>query len=137
MRYLWPFRFEMVPVLYGILDHHTGAFSMSSYPARVLCAGNELEVLHSRCAVLRHDGYEAQAATLSEVEILLRTEEFDLIVFSGSLSEAERGHILSAAGETPTYVLQRPTLAEELLARVERMLPAARPRLPRSGPPCH
>ena len=53
---------------------------MTCYPARVLCAGNDPEVLHSRCAVLRHAGYEAQAATPPEVEILLRTEEFDLII---------------------------------------------------------
>ena len=110
---------------------------MTSYPARLLCAGKEPELLHTRCAVLRHAGCQAQAATVPEVEVLLRTEEFDLIVVSASLSESERGRILSAAGEMPTYVLHGLTLAAELLVQVERMLPAARPRLPWSGPPCH
>jgi hypothetical protein len=111
---------------------------MTSYPARLLCVGKEPELLHTRCAVLRHDGYEAQAATLPEVEVLLPTgEEFDLIIVSAQLSESERGRILSAAGETPTYVLYGLTLATELLAQVVRLLPATRPRLPWSGPPCH
>ena len=110
---------------------------MTCYPARVLCAGNDPEVLHSRCAVLRHAGYEAQAATPPEVEILLRTEEFDLIIESARLTESERGRIRSAVGETPTYVLRGLTLAAELLSEVERLLPPARPRLPWSGPPCH
>jgi hypothetical protein len=83
---------------------------MTSYPARVLCAGNDPEVLHSRCAVLRPAGYEAQAATPHEVEILLRTEEFDLITVSARLSESEKGRILSAVGETPTCVLHGPGL---------------------------
>jgi DNA-binding response OmpR family regulator len=110
---------------------------MTSYPARLLCAGKEPELLQSRCAVLRQAGYEAQAATVPEVEVLLRTEEFDIIVVSAQLSESDRGLILSAAGETPTYVLHGLTLASELLAQVERLLPATRPRLPWSGPPCH
>ena len=110
---------------------------MTCYPARVLCTGNDPEVLHSRCAVLRPAGYEAQAATPPEVEILLRTEEFDLIIVSARLSESEKGRILSAVGETPTYVLHGLTLAAELLSEVERRLPPAHPRLPWSGPPCH
>jgi hypothetical protein len=55
-----------------------------------------------------------------ELEALPRTEEFDLIVVSASLSELERGRTLSAAGETPPYVLSGLTLAAELLAQVER-----------------
>jgi DNA-binding response OmpR family regulator len=110
---------------------------MTSYPARLLCAGEDPWLLHTRCAVLRQAGYEAQAATVPEAEVLLRTEEFDLIVVSAQLSESERGRILSAAGETPIYVLHGLTLATELLAQVERLLPATRPRLPWSGPPCH
>jgi hypothetical protein len=63
-------------------------------------------LLHSRRAILRGAGYDAQAATLPEVEILLRTKEkFDLFIVSAGLSELEMRRILSAAGETPTYLL--------------------------------
>ena len=111
---------------------------MTSYPVRVLCAGKDPELLSTRCAVLRHSGYDAQAASPSEIEALLGTrEEFDLIIVSALLSEWERRHILSAAGKTPTYLLQGMTLAAELLGQVERLLLPGRPRLPWSGPPCH
>ena len=90
-------------------------------PERLLCTGNEADLLHSRCAVLRHSGYQAQAATLQEAEILLHTEKYDLVIISAWLSEW-RGQILSAAGETPTYVLRGLTFTSELLAQVERLL---------------
>jgi hypothetical protein len=94
-------------------------------PHRLLCTGNESNLLESRCAVLRHSGYEAQAASLSETEILLRGGEYDLVIVSAQLSEWERGRILSAVGKTPTYVLHGVTSASELLGEVERLLPHA------------
>jgi len=64
-----------------------------------------------------------QAAILPGAEVLIRTQQFDLIVVSAWLSERERGRILSAAGNTPTLVLAELTLADQLLAEVKRMLP--------------
>jgi hypothetical protein len=99
---------------------------MASRAARLLCTGREPELLTTRCAVLKAAGYDAQASTLWEGEALLRTvEEFDLIIFSAGLSESERGGILSAAGETPTYVLQELVHPAELLAQVDRLLAPA------------
>jgi hypothetical protein len=98
---------------------------MQTRPARLLCVGKELELLQTRCAVLSKSGYDAQSATMSEAEILLRTEQFDVVVVSAWLSEWERGRILSAAGKTPTYLLSGLTLASELLAEVARLLPQA------------
>jgi hypothetical protein len=95
---------------------------MSHHPARLLCTGNEAHLLQSRCAVLRHAGYDARAATLEKAEILLRTEKYDLVIISASPSEWEKGRILSAAMKTPTYVLRGLTLAPELLAQVEQRL---------------
>jgi hypothetical protein len=91
-------------------------------PGRLLCTGDEADLLHSGCAVLRHCGYQAQAATVQEAEILLQTEKYDLVIISAWLSERESGQILSAAGETPTYVLRGLTFTSELLAQVERLL---------------
>jgi hypothetical protein len=50
--------------------------------ARVLCAGNEADLLASRCAVLRYSGYEAKAASPTDAEILLRKEKYDLVIIS-------------------------------------------------------
>ena len=91
-------------------------------PARLLCVGEELELLQTRCAVLNHSGYDTLAATLTEAESLLRDSKFDLVIVSAWMSEWERGRILAAAGETPALVLTEVTRAEELLAQVERLL---------------
>lgn len=99
---------------------------MPSRPARLLCVGNELDHLRTRCAVLSHSGYDAQSATVPEAETLLSTEQFDLIIVSAWLSEPEsepeRNRILWAAGSTPSLLLQGFITAEELLAEVERLL---------------
>jgi hypothetical protein len=96
---------------------------MASRAIRLLCRGKEPELLRTRCAVLRYPGHDAQAATLPEAEVLLRSgEEFDLMIVFSSSSEWEKGRILSSAGETRTYILRGLTLAEELLAQVARPL---------------
>ena len=95
---------------------------MPSRPARLLCAGKDPGLLQTRCAVLERSGYHAQPAVLPEVETILRTEEFDLIIVSAWLGEWEKGQILSAAGKTPALMLTELTFADNLLAQVERML---------------
>jgi len=91
-------------------------------PARLLCVGNGVDHLQTRCAVLGSAGYDAKSAAPLEAEILLRTEEFDLVIVSAWLSEWEKGKILATAGKTPALVLTEFTLADKLLGQVERML---------------
>jgi CheY-like chemotaxis protein len=98
---------------------------MHPRPARLLCIGKELEVLHTRCAVLRRAGYDTRAATLAEAEALLRRQEVDAVIVSAWLSEWEKGRILSTAVNTPTLVLDGFTLARDLLAKVEKLLSPA------------
>jgi DNA-binding response OmpR family regulator len=94
--------------------------------ARLLCVGNGLDHLQSRCAVLGIAGYDAKSAALPEAETLLRTEQFDLIILSAWLEEWDRGRILAAAGKTPVLVLTELTLAEDLLVKVAKMLQTSR-----------
>jgi DNA-binding response OmpR family regulator len=89
---------------------------------RLLCVGNELDHLESRCAVLNHSGYDAKSATVAEAMKLLRTEEFDLVIVSALLSQEERRSVISAAGNTPTLVLDGVTFPRELLGKVARGL---------------
>jgi hypothetical protein len=65
-------------------------------PTRLLCTGKEPDLLESRCAVLNSAGYDTRAATPSEAEILLRTEQFDLVFVSAFLGEWEKGRIFSS-----------------------------------------
>jgi hypothetical protein len=99
-------------------------FTMPTRPARLLCVGEEPELMQTRCVVLSQSGHNARSATLEEAEILLKTSKFDLVIVSAWLSEWERGRILVAAGKTPVLVLTGLTLAEGLLAQVKRLLPS-------------
>jgi CheY-like chemotaxis protein len=95
---------------------------MPSCPARLLCVGNELDHLQSRCAVLESAGYDAKSATVSEAEILLGTEEFDLVIVSSHLSREEKSRVISAAGKKPIVELEGLTFARRLLTEVELRL---------------
>jgi hypothetical protein len=53
---------------------------MPSRPLRLLCVGNGVDHLQTRCAILGSAGYKAKSAALPDAETLLRTEEFDLIM---------------------------------------------------------
>ena len=96
---------------------------MLGNPARILCIGKDSGLLRSRCAVLEHAGYHAQAVMFADAESLLRTEEFDLIILSAILSSEEREHISSFIGGTiPIVALKKLTFASELLAEIEERL---------------
>src|SRR5216684_8760998 len=95
---------------------------MVSRPARILCVGNDSDLLLTRCAVLSKAGYESRSATVSEAEILLRMERYDLVIVSAFLSLHERHRTVSAVGDGPILVLNGLTLAPELLAMVEARL---------------
>jgi len=101
---------------------------MTSYTARLLCLGDEQALLHSRRAVLRFAGYDAQTARLSEVELLLRIgKKSELLIVSAGSSELPVGaFFLLLARRPPSYWGAK--LSVELLAQVERQLvPADQP----------
>ena len=96
---------------------------MLGNPARILCIGQDSGLLRSRCAVLTHAGYHAQAVMFAEAESLLRTGEFDLIILSAILSGEERDHISAFIGDrVPILTLKKLTFASELLAEIEQRL---------------
>jgi hypothetical protein len=96
---------------------------MLSNKARMLCIGKDSGLLRSRCAVLDHAGYHAQAVMFAEAKNLLQTEEFDLIILSAILSTEERDHISAFIGDAvPILALKKLTFASELLADVEQRL---------------
>jgi DNA-binding response OmpR family regulator len=89
---------------------------------RILCIGKDSGLLRSRCAVLAHAGYDAQAVMFAEAEPLLRTQEFDLIILSAILTGEEKDHISAfVAGTVPILSLRKLIFASELLAEVEHL----------------
>jgi DNA-binding response OmpR family regulator len=96
---------------------------MLGNPARILCIGKDSGLLRSRCAVLTHAGYHAEAVMFAEAQDLLRTAEFDLIILSAILSGEEREQISSfISGAVPILTLKKLTFASELLAEIEQRL---------------
>jgi hypothetical protein len=90
--------------------------------ARLPCVGEDTQSLEFRCAVLQRAGYHATPASVPEAETFLRTEHFDLVIVSAWLQEGENEKVVTSAGKTPTLVLTRLTLAQDLLGQVERLL---------------
>jgi hypothetical protein len=100
--------------------------SVLSNQARILCIGKDSGLLRSRCAVLSHAGYDAQAVMYGDAENLLRTQEFDLILLSAILNDEEKDHISGIVqGGTPILPLKKLIFASELLAEVEQRLRSA------------
>jgi DNA-binding response OmpR family regulator len=96
---------------------------MLGNPARILCIGKDSGLLRSRCAVLTHAGYRAQAVMLADAERLLQTAEFDLIILSAILSGEERDRVSAfVGGAVPILALKKLTFASELLAETEQRL---------------
>jgi hypothetical protein len=58
----------------------------------------------------------------------LHTEKFDLVIVSAFLSQEEQDSLISAAGQTPTLLLDGSTFTTELLAEVERLLSESKTR---------
>ena len=97
--------------------------SMTNNRARILCIGKDPGLLRSRCAVLAHGGYDAQAVMFVDAESLLRTSSFDLIILSAILNDEERLQITALVGDPMRIlILKKLIFASELLAEVERRL---------------
>jgi DNA-binding response OmpR family regulator len=90
-------------------------------PAKILCVENDLTVLESRCAVLKHSGYDATSASLKLAEILLRSRKFDLLVVS-SLNDRDLHRVISLSDGAEVLVLDGLTMPSELLSLVAERL---------------
>jgi hypothetical protein len=85
--------------------------------AKILCIEPHLAVLESRCAILNYSGYDAVSASPQLAEIVLRSQDFDLIVLS-NLSNSDLLKIINLADGTNVLVLYEVTSRTELLSLV-------------------
>jgi CheY-like chemotaxis protein len=88
---------------------------MVGTPTRILCLGRNAELLKTRCAVLAHHGYQADAATIPEGFEQLRTEKYDLLIVSARLA-TENNSFLPAG--IPTVVLDGMVFPIQMLHKV-------------------
>jgi hypothetical protein len=85
--------------------------------AKILCVEPHLAILESRCAILKYSGYDAVSASPQLAEIVLRGQNFDVIVLS-NLSHADLHKIINLGDGANVVVLYELTLPSELLSLV-------------------
>jgi hypothetical protein len=89
--------------------------------AKILCVEQDGLVLETRCAVLKHSGYDAASASPHVAEIVLRSRKFDLIVVS-SLGDFDLHRINNFADGADVLVLEEFIFPSELLFLVAERL---------------
>jgi hypothetical protein len=89
--------------------------------AKILCVESDPLLLESRCAVLKHSGYDAASASPQVAEILLRSQKFDLIVIS-TVSDYDLHRIINFSDGAEVLVLDRLTMPSKLLSLVAQRL---------------
>ena len=90
-------------------------------PLKILCVEPYSAVLESRCAVLKLLGYDTASASSQLAEILLRNQQFDLIVIS-SLNDRDLQRIVNFSDGAEVLVLDDFVMPAELLTLVAQRL---------------
>jgi hypothetical protein len=90
--------------------------------AKILCVEPDEAVLESRCAVLTHSGYNVSPASPRLAEIVLRSQKFDLIVLSSTVSDYDLNRILNLSDGADVLALDGFTMPSQLLFLVEHRL---------------
>lgn len=93
----------------------------NSRAAKVLCVEADSAALESRCAVLKHSGYDVVSASPQLAERVLLGQKFDLIVLSW-LRDYDLQRILSFVDGAEVLVLDGITMPTELLSLVAQRL---------------
>jgi hypothetical protein len=89
--------------------------------AEILCVELDVGLLESRCAVLKHSGYDAASASPQLAEVMLRSRKFDLIVIS-RLRDSDLHRINNFSDGADVLVLDGFTSPSELLSLVAQRL---------------
>jgi hypothetical protein len=89
--------------------------------AKILCVESDLAVRESRCAVLKHLGYDITSGSPQLAETLLRSQKFDLIVLSW-VSDYDLHRIVNFSDGAELLVLDGLTMPSELLSLVTQRL---------------
>jgi hypothetical protein len=89
--------------------------------AKILCVEFDASVLERRCSVLKASGYDAASASPQVAEIVLRSQKFDLLVFS-SLSDSDLQRIVNLSDGADVLVVDGLVSPSELLSLVAHQL---------------
>jgi hypothetical protein len=118
----------LIVTIKGPFNTQSGSFTVADMDARsnvgaakILCVELDLAVRESQCAILKSLGYDTVSASPQQAEIVLRSQEFDLIVLS-KLSDSDLNRIINFADGATVLVLEEFTPPGELLLLVAQRL---------------
>jgi hypothetical protein len=94
---------------------------MDDRTPKILCVEGDPAVRESRCAVLKHSGYDTASGSSDIAETLLRSQKFDLIVLSW-LNDSDLHRIVNFSDGAELLVLDYLTMPSELLSLVAQRL---------------
>jgi len=106
---------------------------MTEKRPKILCVGNEPDLLELRCAVLAQAGYDCQMAWLKEAETSLNSGKFDVVIVSARVEEHEKRWVTSLAQDTPLLFLNGVTFPRDLLKDVSDLIASGVARLSTPG----
>jgi CheY-like chemotaxis protein len=89
--------------------------------AKILCVESDPAVLETRCAILKTSGYDAASASRRVAEVVLCSQNFDLIVIS-TLTDSDLHRIINVSDGADVLVLEKLTMPSELLHLVAHRL---------------
>jgi DNA-binding response OmpR family regulator len=95
---------------------------MTSKRPRILCVGNEPDLLELRCTILDQAGYACHAARFDEADILLKSGKLDVVIVSFRVSEHEKRRVTFLAQDTPLLFLDGVTFPRDLLKDVSDLI---------------
>ena len=96
-------------------------FGGTGMAPKILCVESDLDVLVTRCAVLKLSGYDAASALPRVAEIVLRSQKFDLIVVS-RLRDSDLHRVINLSDGADVLVLDALTMPSDLLLLVAQRL---------------
>jgi hypothetical protein len=90
---------------------------------RILCVGIDVGLLATRQALLASRGYDSVIGTYEDLDQILHSDRFDLVILSARLSPEEKRRIQAELpGGTRPLVLETLVMPEELLRMVDEKL---------------
>jgi DNA-binding response OmpR family regulator len=99
---------------------------MKSGPFRVLCVGDNPQLLELRCAVLSHMGYEAKTVYIADAYEQVRSLEFDLVIMTTPLAKEHPDLYAAIPVRTQILLLDGVTFPVQLLAAVTEKVKSVR-----------
>jgi hypothetical protein len=96
---------------------------LDRWHSRILCVGNDLELLSTRCALLSFEGYGTGWSSPARVKQIFQQGDFQLVILCITLEEHQRRWVrASVPAGTKLLSVEQLIMPEDLLCVVRHIL---------------